>query len=121
MRLERPLALIGSIPAVGILSVLAVAELVVDKLPNAPNRTSAPGLIGRVLMGGIAGACVSSGGGQRAVIGAVLGAIGGIAGAFGGYQARTRLVKALGCPDIYVALLEDLVAIGGCFWVVTRF
>ena len=121
LKLDRPLALIGSIPAVAILSVLAVAELVADKLPNTPNRTSPLGLIVRILTGGITGACVSSGGGQSAAIGAVLGVIGGIAGAFGGYQARTRLVRALGCPDIYVALLEDLVAIGGSFWVVTRF
>ncbi len=121
LKLDRPLALIGSIPAVAILSVLAVAELVADKLPNTPNRTSPLGLIVRILTGGITGACVSSGGGQSAAIGAVLGVIGGIAGAFGGYQVRTRLVKAIGSPDIYIALLEDLVAIGGSFWVVTRF
>ncbi len=121
LKLDRPLALIGSIPAVAILSALAVAELIVDKLPNAPNRTSPLGLIVRILTGGITGACVSSGGGQSAAIGAVLGVIGGIAGAFGGYQVRTRLVKAIGSPDIYIALLEDLVAIGGSFWVVTRF
>ena len=121
LKLDRPLALIGSIPAVAILSVLAVAELVADKLPNTPNRTSPLGLIVRILTGGITGACVSSGGGQSAAIGAVLGVIGGIAGAFGGYQVRTRLVKAFGSPDIYIALLEDLVAIGGSFWVVTRF
>jgi len=121
LKLDRPLALIGSIPAVAILSVLAVAELVADKLPNTPNRTSPLGLIVRILTGGITGACVSSGGGQSAAIGAVLGVIGGIAGAFGGYQVRTRLVKAFGSSDIYIALLEDLVAIGGSFWVVTRF
>jgi len=121
LKLDRPLALIGSIPAVAILSVLAVAELVADKLQNPPNRTSPLGLIVRILTGGIAGACVSSGGGQSAAVGAVLGVIGGIAGAFGGYQVRTRLVKALGSPDIYIALLEDLVTIGGSFWVVTRF
>ena len=121
LKLDRPLALIGSIPAVAILSVLAVAELVADKLPNTPNRTSPLGLFVRILTGGITGACVSTGGGQSAAIGAVLGVIGGVAGAFGGYQVRTRLVKAIGSPDIYIALLEDLVAIGGSFWVVTRF
>jgi hypothetical protein len=30
-------------------------------------------------------------------------------------------VGALGMPDIYVALLEDLVAIAGSLWVVSRF
>jgi len=30
-------------------------------------------------------------------------------------------VKALGTRDIYVALIEDLVAIAGSLWVVSRF
>jgi uncharacterized membrane protein len=41
------------------------------------------------------------------------GAIGGVAGCFLGYRARTGIVKALATRDIYVALLEDLVAIVG--------
>jgi len=31
------------------------------------------------------------------------------------------LVKALGTPDYVVAVVEDQVAIGGSFWVVSRF
>jgi hypothetical protein len=30
-------------------------------------------------------------------------------------------VKALGTPDFVIALLEDLVTIGGSLWVVSRF
>jgi uncharacterized membrane protein len=121
LRLERPLSLIGSFPSVVIFTVLAVLELVADKLPQTPNRTSPPGLIARIVMGGLTGACIAAGGGQGALLGAVLGAVGGVVGCFGGYQARTRLVKALGTPDIYVALLEDLVTIAGCLWAVSRF
>jgi uncharacterized membrane protein len=121
LKLERPLSLIGSVPAVVILTVLAVAELIADKLPKTPSRTSPPGLIARVVMGGLTGACVAAGGEQSALLGALFGAAGGIVGCFGGYQARTRLVKAMGRPDIYVALLEDMVAVAGCLWVVSRF
>lgn len=120
-KLERPLSLIGSLPSVVIFTVLALAELVADKLPKTPSRTSPPGLIARIVMGGLTGACIAAGGGQGALLGAVLGAVGGVVGCFGGYQARVRLVKALGTPDIYVALVEDLVAIAGCLWVVSRF
>jgi uncharacterized membrane protein len=52
--------------------------------------------------------------------GGLLGAIGGVAGCFAGYQGRTRVVKALGTRDIYIALVEDLVAIAGSLWVVSR-
>jgi uncharacterized membrane protein len=121
MKLRGQLALIGSIPAVAIFTLLAVVELVADKLPNTPSRTVPPGLIARIIMGGLTGACVAAAGGEAALLAAVFGIIGGIVGCFGGFHARTRLVKAVGTPDIYVALLEDLVAIAGSLWVVSRF
>jgi uncharacterized membrane protein len=121
LRLERPLALIGSLPSVAIFTVLAVIELVADKLPQTPSRTAPPGLIARVVLGGLAGACIASGGTRGLFLGAVLGAAGAVVGCFGGYRTRTGLVKALRTRDIYVALLEDLVAVGGSLWVVSRF
>ena len=121
IRLARPLALIGSLPAVIILSVLAVAEIFFDKLPTTPNRTAPLGLIGRIVTGGVTGACVSLGGGRSAYVGAGLGVLGGIAGCFGGYHARARVVKALRQPDFNIAMIEDLIAIGGSLFIVSRF
>ncbi|MGE5301679.1 MAG: DUF4126 family protein [Alphaproteobacteria bacterium] len=121
LRPDRPFALIGSTASVWIFTILAVVELVADKLPQTPSRTAPPGLIARILMGGLTGACVAASGSQGAVAGAMVGAAGGVVGCFGGYQARTRLVKALRSPDIYVALLEDLVAVAGSLWAVARF
>jgi uncharacterized membrane protein len=102
------------------LTVLAVAELVVDKLPKTPSRTSPPGLIARVLTGGLTGACVAVSGAESGLLGAALGAVGGVIGCFAGYQARTRLVKRLRTPDMVVALIEDLAAVMGCTWIVSR-
>ena len=121
LRLARPLAYIGSLPGVIILSLFAIVEIMADKLPNTPNRTAPPGLIGRIVTGGFTGACVSLGGGRSALVGAALGLIGGIVGTFAGYQARAWLVRSLRQPDFYVALLEDLVAIGGSLFIVSRF
>ena len=121
LKLARPLSLIGSLPAVIILSLLAITELIVDKLPNTPNRTAPLGLIARIVTGGLTGACVSLGGGRSAFVGAGLGLIGGIVGCFGGYEARTRLVRSLRQPDFNVALLEDLIAIAGSLFIVSRF
>ena len=120
LRLEPPLALIGSLPSVLIFTLLAVVELVADKLPQTPKRTAPPGLIARIVMGGLTGACVAAGGAEGVFLGTVLGASGGIVGCFAGYHARTRLAKVLGTRDIYVALFEDLVAIAGSLWVVSR-
>jgi uncharacterized membrane protein len=121
LRLSRALAWIGTAPAVAIFTLLALAELTADKLPNTPSRTAPPGLITRVVMGGLAGACVACAGGRRIYLGALLGIAGALVGTFSGYQARTRLVKALGTPDFVVAVLEDLVTIGGSLWAVSRF
>jgi uncharacterized membrane protein len=121
LRLQRPLSSIGTTLAVVIFSVAALVELVADKLPKTPSRTAPPGLVARIVMGGLTGACVASAGGESFIVGSVLGVVGGILGCFGGYQVRTRLVKALGTPDFVVAVLEDLVAIGGSLWVVSRF
>ena len=119
LKLAQPLSLIGSLPAVIILSVLAISELIFDKLPSTPNRTAPPGLIARIVTGGFTGACVSLGGGQSVFVGAVLGLIGGIVGCFGGYHARPWLVRSLRRPDSIIALLEDLVAICGSLFIVS--
>jgi uncharacterized membrane protein len=119
--LARPLSLIGALPTAIILSVLAVTEIVFDKLPNTPNRTALPGLIARIVTGGLTGACISLGGGKSAFVGAGLGLIGGVAGCFGGYHARAWLVRSLAQPDFNIAMIEDLIAIGGSLFIVSRF
>ena len=115
------LAFVGSTAGVIIFSLLAFAELVVDKLPSTPSRTSTRGLIGRFIFGGFAGAILATAGGQSLIFGAVLGGIGGIAGAFVGHWVRTRTVKALKCPDFVIAILEDAVAICGGLFIASRF
>ena len=44
-----------------------------------------------------------------------------VAGCFLGYHGRTRLVRAAGTRDIHIAVLEDILAIGGSLWAVSRF
>ncbi len=118
---HSPLHFMGSTAAVAIFSLFAVVELVADQLPSAPSRTAPPGLIARIVLGALCGAAIAVSGAQSIAIGAVLGAAGGVAGAFGGYQARTRLVKALRIPDFVIATLEDAVAIGAGLFLVSRF
>ncbi|HSB09955.1 MAG TPA: DUF4126 family protein [Blastocatellia bacterium] len=115
------LAFFGSTGSVFIISALALVEMVVDKLPKTPRRTALPGLIARLVLGGLSGSALCAAGNQSVAIGAVLGGLGGLVGAYVGYQARSRLVKALNVPDVVIALIEDAVAIGGGFLIVSRF
>ena len=50
--------------------------------------------------------------------GIIAGALGAVAGTLGGYRVRMGLVRALGWPDYVVALIEDVVAIGGALVIV---
>jgi uncharacterized membrane protein len=115
------LAFLGSTAAVYILAACAIGELVVDKLPSTPSRTVPLGLLARAVTGGLSGAALCLSASKSVAVGAVLGAVGGVIGGFVGYDLRTRLVRALGLPAFVVALLEDAVAIGGGFFIGSRF
>jgi uncharacterized membrane protein len=115
------LAFMGSTAAVAIFIVLAIVEIITDKLPSTPSRTAPVGLTARFITGALSGACVGVSTGQSPALGAILGAAGGVAGAFAGHQWRTGLVRALKVPDFVIALLEDAIAIGAGFFIVSRY
>lgn len=107
------LAFVGSKAATVILSLLALGELVADKLPKTPKRTSLVPLLFRAITGGFSGMVLCVSAHQPLVIGTILGVLGAMVGAFAGYEIRHRLVKTFGLSDFGVALAEDIVAIGG--------
>jgi uncharacterized membrane protein len=107
-----PLAFMGSRVAVAIFTGLALLEYVADLLPMTPNRTRPGPLIARIVMGSLTGACLSVSAGHSIMLGAMLGGIGAVTGAFAGYEIRKRLVRELRVKDAFVAVPEDLVAIG---------
>jgi uncharacterized membrane protein len=114
-----PLAFMGSTAAVAILSVLALAEYVADVLPRTPRRTRPGSLVGRVLMGGLAAACLSVSANQPWLAASVLGGLGAVSGTFVGYGVRRGIVINLRVRDAIVGILEDLVAIGLAYLIVS--
>jgi uncharacterized membrane protein len=101
-----------------VFSLFALGELVADKLPVIPGRTQ-PGPLGaRIVFGAMCAAALAVSGSASPVVGGVLGAAGAVAGAFAGYNYRTRLAGK--APDFVLALLEDLVAVGGGLFLVSR-
>ena len=94
-----------------IFSVLAVGELIGDKLPMTPNRTAAGPLIARVVFGGLVGALVATGLYGDMAEGILLGVAGALVGAWGGFLVRRELVQRLNCSDWNIAIVEDALAI----------
>jgi len=113
------LAFLGYAATPYIISVLAIGEIVNDKLPKTPSRKAPPGFIARIVTGLLSGAAVGLAG-DTLYAGLVLGALGAAAGTLGGYEFRSRLVHATGGKDLPIALLEDAIAIGGAFLIVSR-
>ena len=118
---NSPLRFMASTIAMVIFVLLAIAELIADQLPSTPSRTAPPGLMTRIVTGGLCGAGIAIAGSQALALGAVIGIVGALAGTYGGYYARTGLVRALKVPDLVIAILEDIVAIGGGLFIVSRF
>lgn len=101
----------GKLAAVIIFSVLAVGELIGDKLPRIPDRVASFPLVSRVFFGGLVGAIVATGLDGSVIEGVLLGVGGALIGAFGGFLIRRELVAQLGCNDWQVAVAEDAIAI----------
>jgi len=108
---NRPFTLI-------VVSLVALVELVVDKLPQTPARTAPIGLIARGFLGSACGLALAISTRTSPQLGAVVATVGAIFGAFAGYQARHALVSRLHLPDIAVAFAEDAIAITGGWLIV---
>src|SRR5580693_6502536 len=108
------LAFLGYAATPYILSVLAIGELIADKLPKTPSRKAPPGFITRIVTGSLCGAAIGAAS-QGLIGGLVAGLIGAVAGTLGGYEFRSRLVRATGGKDLPIALLEDVIAVGSAF------
>jgi uncharacterized membrane protein len=115
------LAWMGSTAAVAIFSILALAEIINDKLPATGSRTAPPSLVIRSITGALAGTALAIAARQSVLLGIVLGVIGALAGSFLGYEVRHRIVTGLKIPDFPIALVEDAIAIGCGLLIVSRF
>lgn len=103
--LQKPLVATG-------LRLLAGGELVGDKLPQAPNRTAPPVLLGRLLSGALVGAALYRANHGKTLNGALLGsAMAGVA-TFGSFWLRQQATLKSGLPGAVVGGLEDLLVLG---------
>jgi uncharacterized membrane protein len=113
------LAFLGAAITPYILSVAAIGELINDKLPKTPSRKTPGPFVARIVSGALSGAAL--GAASQLLIGGLLaGAVGAVVGTLGGYELRSRLVRATGGKDLPIALLEDAIAIGSAFLIVSR-
>jgi uncharacterized membrane protein len=102
-------------------ALLAIGELLADKLPSNPPRTSPPGLFPRVALGAVAAGQLARGAGASTGVAGLLGSAAAVGAAFGGLALRQRLSKGL--SPIPAALIEDVVCAAlasGAVWLSDR-
>src|SRR5258705_13847697 len=73
------LAFLGAAVTPHILSILALGEMITDKLPRTPSPKTPMQIRARIVMGALSGAgfAASCGGGSAGLVGGIVGAIGG--------------------------------------------
>ncbi len=104
-------AVLGSSWGSRLLTLFEVGELIGDKLPMTPSRTSPPPLFGRAASGALVGAALFASEGRRAATGGALGAVAAVTSAYAGERLRVQVGELTGAPDPVVALLEDAVVL----------
>jgi uncharacterized membrane protein len=104
-RFASPAGVLGAVVAMG-------GELVADKLPATPGRTTPGPFLQRLATGATVGAAVQYDAGGPRGPGVLLGAVGAGAGAFAGSRARVMLADRTGLPNPLLGALEDLVTVG---------
>jgi uncharacterized membrane protein len=104
-------AWMASVAAVAMFTLLALAEIVADKLPRAPDRISLGPLTARLVFGGLIGSIAATAMAGPGLEGVLLGVVGAALGAFAGFMIRRDMVERIGCAEWKVALVEDLIAV----------
>ena len=110
---DTPFAALGSSRVSTALRVMEIGELIADKLPVAPSRTSPLPVLGRAVIGAFVGAALFASRGRRTATGGVLGAVSALTGAYAGERLRMKITQDLGVPNVVAGLLEDGIALLG--------
>jgi uncharacterized membrane protein len=104
-----------------VFTLLAMVELIADKLPSTPARTAPLGLIARIFFGGACGLALATSAGMSLSFSVLLGSIGALVGTFAGYHSRHLIVSKAHIPDLVVAVAEDVIAIAGGLLILCHF
>jgi uncharacterized membrane protein len=87
--------------------LLAVGELVADKLPGTPARTEPQGAIPRIGLGGVASGVLARRAGRSPVLPALVGGAAAAGTTLAGFWWRDTFAPGLGWSPLTAALVED--------------
>src|SRR4051812_26189144 len=93
-----------------VVPLFAAGELILDKIPNVPDRIDGVSLLGRLAAGAVIGAVVGGRVGMNRRDSAIIGGFVAFVSAHATYRMRRALDERL--PALAAALIEDAVVVG---------
>jgi uncharacterized membrane protein len=110
----RASSLLTAPVAVGALRLLSVGEMVADKLPFIPARTTLLPLAGRIASGAISGAALAGARNVSRVRAMAIGASVAVGSAFVATLVRKLATERFHVPNVAMGLVEDAVVSAAC-------
>lgn len=104
--------LLASSHSLRVVHALSIGEMISDKLPLMPARTDTLPLLGRGVLGALAGAAIFSAYRKPPVVGAVVSGSAALCSTYGSYYLRRTISEKTPLPDVVAGLVEDGVMIG---------
>jgi uncharacterized membrane protein len=89
------------------MAVMAIGEMVADKLPFIPKRTSVFPLMTRAVSGALSATAFTKARKRSAVLGALIGSLAAVGASYGAYKLRKVVGDKTHLPDTIVAVAED--------------
>jgi uncharacterized membrane protein len=114
------LSFLGTPIAMYVFVVLAIAELIADKMAFMQPRIQAGPLAARFVLGALCGSALALAAGMPWIFPAAVAGATAVVAAYAGYWLR-RTITSHGVKDLPIALLEDATAILLALFAVSRF
>jgi uncharacterized membrane protein len=101
------------------MALMAAGEMIADKLPFIPKRTSLFPLVARAASGALSGTAFAKARRRSVVLGALIGSLAAVGASYGAYKLRKTASDKLHLPDPIVAVAEDAL-VAACGFAILR-
>lgn len=116
---DSQIKFLGHRNSVKTMAVMAVGEMIADKLPFIPKRTSIFPLLTRAASGALSGTAFARAKKRSTIVGALIGSLAAVGASYGAYKLRKSIGEKTSVPDSIIAVAEDAL-VAGCGFLVLK-
>lgn len=116
---DSQIKFLGHRNSVKTMAIMAVGEMIADKLPFIPRRTAVFPLLTRAATGALSGTAFTKSRKRSTIAGALIGSLAAVGASYGAYKLRKFTGQKFHLPDPIVAVAEDAL-VAACALVVLK-